>query len=170
VTPRPRIDEVLARPEVKNQVVAAKHHFAIAAGIDPVLEPSRHQAAAFPARDAIWRTVDAVRTQPGNTRLPERAVFNYILDRIFADLTAPIASEEQRRNIYLPVYLPPGRPPARRSRPRETLIEEIRARPDMPDYRVKDRAVSLGVWTSDLSDDAAAVQRRIKRLREAAAT
>jgi hypothetical protein len=150
-------------------MVAAKHHFAIAAGMDSVREPARHQAAAFPARDAILRMVDAVRTQPGNTRLPKRAVFNYILDRIFADLTAPIATEGQRRNIYLPVYLPAGRPPARRSRPRAVLIEEIRARPDMPDYRVKDRAVSLGVWTSDLSDDAAAVQRRIKRLREAAA-
>jgi hypothetical protein len=147
----------------------AKHLFAIATGIDHVGEPALHQDAALLASMVVWRMVEVVRAEPGNKKLPERAVFNYILDRMFADLTAPIATEEQRRHIYQPVHLTPGRPTTRRSRPREALIKEIRVRPQMPDYLVKDRAVRLGVWTGNLSDDPAAVRRRIKRLREDAA-
>jgi hypothetical protein len=150
-------------------MATAKHHFAIAAGIDPAHAAAKHRAAARPASGAVWRMVHAVRAQPGNANLPERAVYHYILNRMFADLTAPIASEEARRQVYLSVYLPPGRPPSRRSPPRDALIEEIRARPEMADYLIKDRAVRLGVWTVKLSDDPAAVRRRIKRLREDAA-
>jgi hypothetical protein len=150
-------------------MATAKHLFAVAEGIDHVREPALQQDAALLASMVVWRMVEAVRAEPGNKKLPERAVFNYILDHVFADLTAPIASEEQRRHIYLPVHLPPGRPPTRRSRAREALIEEIHARPHMADYLIKDRALSLGVWSGNLSDDAAAVRRRIKRLREDAA-
>jgi hypothetical protein len=147
----------------------AKHHFAVAAGIDHWADPVRHQAAALPAAIAVWRMVEAVRAEPANANLPERSVFNYIVDLIYADLTASLATEEERRQVYLPVHLPPGRPPTRRSRARQDLIDEIRARPDMPDYRIKDRALMLGLWTAGQANDDRNVQRRIRRLREDAA-
>jgi len=64
---------------------------------------------------------------------------------------------------------PAGRPPTRRPRARQRLIEELKARPDMPDYLIADRGLQLGVWTSDQAQDPANRQRRIKRIREDAA-
>lgn len=113
--------------------------------------------------------VRAVGAEPANANLPERSVFNYIVDRMFADLTGPIATEDERRQAYLPVHLQAGRPPTRRSHGRQTLIDEIRGRPDMPDYLIKDRALILGVWTPDQANDDRNVQRRIRRLRKDAA-
>jgi hypothetical protein len=165
----PRIDAILERPEVRELAGIARHHFAVAAGIDHWSDPVRHQAAALPASIAVWRIVEAVRTAPVNSKLPERPIYNYIVDLLFADLTGPIATEEERRQVYLPVVLPPGRPPTSRSPERQALIEQIRARPDIPDYVIKDRAVRLGVWRFDHADDAVNVRRRIRRLRKDAA-
>lgn len=148
---------------------AAKQQFAVAAGIDHVLEVARHQAAAFPARETIWEIVRAVRASPANAALSERAIYNYVLNRIYSDLTGPIATEDERRHVYQPVNLPSGRPPTRRTKTRETLINELRARPDMPEWRVKDRAGALDVWKETVSDEPDAVRRRVKRLREDAA-
>lgn len=150
-------------------MASAKHHFALAVGIDHASEPARHQAAALPASVAVWRMVDAVRAEPTNAGLPERAVYSYIIDRMFAGLTAPIATEEERRHVYLPVHLPSGRPPTRRSRDRQALIDEIRARPEMPDYLIAGRAVRLGLWDVAQADDAPNVKRRIRNLRKDAA-
>ena len=147
----------------------AKHHFAMAAGIDAFADPVGNQAAALPGSIALLRIVEAVRAAPGNAALPERAVYNYVLNLAYADLTAQIATEADRRQVYLPVYLQAGRPPMRRSKARQALIDEIRMRPEMHDYRIKDRAVSLGVWTADQAGDAPNVQRRINRLRRDAA-
>lgn len=169
IKPRPRIDEILERPYVQHLISVAKHQFAVAAGIDHVVEVARHQAAALPARDTIWEIVRAVRANPANATLPERAIYNYVLNRIYADLTGPIATEDERRHVYQPVNLPPGRPPTRRSGARETLINELRTRPDMPEWRVKDRAGTLDVWNETVSDEPDAVRRRVKRLREDAA-
>lgn len=165
----PRIDVILERPEVRDLVDVAKRHFALAAAIDHWADPVGHQEAALPASVAVWRIVEAVRADPANSRLPERPIYNYVVDRLFADLTGPIATEAERRQVYLPVVLSAGRPPTSRSRPRQQLIDEIRARPDMPDYRIKDRALSLGVWKFDHADDPANVRRRIRRLRDDAA-
>jgi hypothetical protein len=161
----PRIEAILERPEVQELEAVAKHHFALAAGIDHWADPTGHQAAAIPASIAVWRIVEAVRAGPANSKLPERPIYNYIVDRLYADLTSSIATETERRQVYLPVVLSPGRPPTSRSTKRQQLIDEIRARPDMADYRIKDRAVSLGVWTFDQADDRANVRRRIRRLR-----
>jgi hypothetical protein len=169
LTPRPRIDEVLQSPEVRDLMETAKLHYAVAAGIDPVARPVEHQAAAFPASVAMWQMVDAVRSEPRNRILPERAVYNYILNLVYAQLTAPLATEEDRRYIYQPVSLPRGRPPTQRPRLRQALIDEIRARPEMADYRIKDRALSLGLWSRDQANDPANVRRRIARLRRDAA-
>jgi hypothetical protein len=162
---RPRIDAILERSDVRAFLDEAKLHFALAAGIDHAAEPERHRRAAEPAAAALWRVVAIVRSDPGNAKLPSDAVYHHVLNRAYAELTAPVATEEQRRQHYLSVYLPAGRPPTRRSRARQRLLDEIRARPDMPDYLIKDRAARLGVWAVDQADDLASVSRRIRRLR-----
>jgi hypothetical protein len=165
----PRIDVILELPEIRELFAVAKDQFALAAAIDHWSDPVRHQEAALPASVAIWRIVEAVRAAPANSKLPERAIYNYILNLLFADLTGPVATEGERRQVYQPVSLLPGRPPLSRSSGRQELIEEIRARPDMADYLVQDRAANLGVWPFDPADDPTNVKRRIRRLRRDAA-
>ena len=166
IRPRPRIDQVLSRPEVQALFEIAKHHFAVASGIDGDADPVSHRAAAKPAADAIKEIVAVVRSEPANASLPPPAIKHYVINRAYAELTAPIASEDQRRQHYLAVYLPPGRPPTRRPRQRALLLDELRRRPDMSDTLLKDRAITLRVWTPDQADDPRSVSRRLRRLRE----
>jgi hypothetical protein len=163
---RPRIDRVLDRSDTRALLEEARLHFAVASAIDPVHEPVRHQRAALPAATTLWRVVDLVTLEPENAKLSRDSVYHYVINRTYAELTAPVATESQRRHHYLSVYLSPGRPPARTNLARQALVEEIRARPEMPDYLVEDRARALGVWTRDQADDPANVKRRIRRLRQ----
>jgi hypothetical protein len=163
---RPRIDVVLARSDTRALLEEARHHFAVASGIDHVQEPQRHQRASLPVAAALWRVVDLVTREPENANLPRDSVYHYVVNRAYAELTAPIATESQRRHHYLSVHLPAGRPPARTNLARQELVDEIRARPEMPDYLVADRATLLGVWKLGQANDPANVKRRIRRLRQ----
>jgi hypothetical protein len=163
---RPRIDVVLARSDTRALLEEARYHFAVASGIDHAQEPERHQGASLPAAVALWRVVDLVTREPENANLPRDSVYHYVVNRAYAELTAPFATESQRRHHYLSVHLPAGRPPTRTNLARQTLVNEIRARPEMPNYKVMDRAIQLGVWMPDQADDPANVKRRIRRLRQ----
>jgi hypothetical protein len=166
IRPRPRIDQVLSRPEVQALFETVKHHFAVAIGFDIDADPVRHRAAAQPAVAAVNEIVTIVQSDPANARLPASAIGHYIINRAYAELTAPIASEDQRRQHYLAVFLPPGRPPTRRPRQRALLLDELRRRPGMSDTLLKDRAISLGVWTFDQANDPRNIARRLRRLRD----
>jgi len=166
VKARPRIDVVLARPDARALLEEARYHFAVASGIDHVEELERHWSASLPAGAALWRVVDLVTREPENANLPRDSVYHYVVNRAYAELTAPIATESQRRQHYLSVYLPAGRSATRSNLARQALVGEIRARPEMPDYMVADRAIQLGVWMPGQADDPANVKRRIRRLRQ----
>ena len=115
------------------------------------------------------RIVAAVRAAPVNATLPEGAIYRYVANVAHQELLGEQAKDDDIILMELGVSLPAGRPPMRRPRARQRLIEELKARPDMPDYLIADRGLQLGVWTSDQAQDPANRQRRIKRIREDAA-
>jgi hypothetical protein len=146
-----------------------KHLFAVASGLHGVASGEEHEAAAAEARVAAFRIVDAIRAEPGNATLPTRPIFHYVVNIAFFDLTGPISTVEQRKQVELTVYFPAGRPPARLSKGRQMVVDELRRRPDMHDWEVADRALKHGAWTSDQANDARSRARRITRLRRDAA-
>lgn len=167
---RPRIDVVLERPPVRADLDEFKHLYCVTLDRDLAGDRDGHEAAALEARTAAMRVVDAVLAEPGNATLPRRPIYQYVLNVAFNELAGPIATEHQLKEVELAVVLPAGRPPTRRPRARQRLLEELRARPTMLDWRLEARARELGVWTADQADDTASRRRRIKRLRADAAT
>jgi hypothetical protein len=107
-----------------------------------------------------------VRAEPSNATLPEEAIYRYIANVAHEELLGKRAKDDDINLMELVVRLPAGRPPTRRPRQRKKLIAEVRARPDMPDWRILDRGHELGVWTTDQADDPLNKRRRIKRIRD----
>jgi hypothetical protein len=166
---RSRIDAVLGLPTVRAELEEFKRLFGLAADHVDAGDAEAHLAAAFQAKAVALRIVAAVRAEPGNATLPDRAIYRYVANVAHQELLGEQAKDDDIILMELGVSLPAGRPPMRRPRARQRLIEELKARPDMPDYRIADRGLQLGVWTSDQAQDPANRQRRIKRIREDAA-
>ncbi len=167
---RPRIDVVLERQPVRAVLEEFKHLYCVTLDRDFAGDRDGHEVAALEARGAAMRIVDAVLAEPGNATLPRRPIYHYIINVAFYELAGPIATRQQLKEVELTVLLRAGRPPTRRPRARQRLIEELTARPTMLDWRLEARARELGVWTADQADDTASRRRRIKRLRGDAAT
>ncbi len=166
---RPRIDTVLERPEISAELEEFKRLFGLAAHRYGVGDAEGHCLAALKGREVALRIVTAVRAEPGNATLPAQAIYRYVANVAHHDLLGERAKADDMILSELGVKFPPGRPPTRRPRARQQLLEELAARPEMPDWRVADRARVLGVWASDWPDDATNRQRRIRRLRAEAA-
>ncbi len=140
--------------------------FAEAASLLEAGDRDGHLEAAYSARSILLEMVKAVRSEPGNESLPFRPVYHYIVNIAFDELTQPISTVEDRRQVELTVYLPPGRPPGRRSHARQCVIDDIRQSPGLADSQIVDRAIRYGAWRYGVSDDPGDRQRRIKRLRD----
>lgn len=166
---RPRIDIVLRTPVAMELNERLKRAFAEASGHDPIGDRERHLAAAYEARSTILEMIALVRAEPGNEHLPMRPLYHYIINRAFHELTEPLATEEERQQVELTVYLPPGRPPGRKSYARQRVIDDLRAHPGLADSQVADRAIKYGAWEYGHSDAPADRRRRINRLRRDAA-
>lgn len=164
-----RIDAVLALHTVRAELEEFERLFGLAADRQGTGDDEGHLAAASQAREVALRIAAAVRAAPGNATLPEEAVYRYVANVAHQELLGERAKEDDIKLMELGVRLPAGRPPTRRPRARQRLIEEVKARPDMPDYRIVDLGLQLGVWTSDQAQDPANRRKRIKRLREDAA-
>jgi hypothetical protein len=160
-----RIDAALRDPRALELMALVKHLFAVATGVDHVNDRDAHWRASEAAGRVGWQIVDFIQAWPGMASLRRQPLYHYVLNRAFEELTEPIASNEDRREVELAVYFRAGRPPGARPKARQLLIDEIRDRPDMPDWRIADRAALLGVWAPDQADDRANVKRRIRRLR-----
>lgn len=164
-----RIDAVLALHEVRAELEEFKRLCGLAADRRGAGDDEGHLAALFEARTVALRIVAAVRAAPGNATLPEEAIYRYVANVAHQELLGELARKDDIKLMELGVRLPAGRPPTRRPRVRQRLIEELKARPDMPDYRIEDRGLELGVWTSDQAHDPANTRKRIRRIREDAA-
>jgi hypothetical protein len=166
---RPRIDEVLARPDMRAELEELKRLFGLAAHHHQHRDAEAQMAALLEGRDVALRIVAGVRALPVNATLPPEAVYRYIANVAHQELLGEQARADDVNLLELRVRFPAGRPPTSRSKAREQLIAEVRARPDMPDYLIADRGRSLGVWTLDQADDPTSRRRRIARIRAAGA-
>jgi hypothetical protein len=165
----PRIDRVLAQPQVRAGFEEFRHHFAVAAGRHDSGDKRGHLAALAEGRAVAWRIVDAIVAEPENGNLPREEVFRYLKNVAMQEMVGPMAKEDRIILSELDVRLPPGRPPTHRPKARQQLIDELRKRPEMPDWRVEERARALEVWRHDQADDRANRNKRIRRLRRDAA-
>ena len=169
VKARPRVDAVLARTAVRAELEELKRLMGLAAHHHNAADTDGHLAASFEARAVALRIVDAVRAEPGNANLPGEELYRYVANLAQHELLGAQAKADRVRLFELEVRLPAGRPPRRRPRARQQLIDEIRARPDMPDWLIEDRGHSLGVWGLNQSDEPSERKRRIRRIRRDAA-
>lgn len=170
---RREVDAVLARPDVRAELEELKRLFGQAADRHAAGDRDGHERAAFEASAAIWRIVEFVRgdLEPGPASRIETAVYAYIGNIAHHELLDGLGQPGGLKITLaeLSAPWPPGRPPGRRPTARQKLIDEVRAHPDMLDWRIEDRGRTLGVWTSDQAQDRASKRRRIKRIREDAA-
>ena len=164
-----RIDAVLALRDVRAELEEFKRLFGLAAERLNAGDHEGHLRTALDARVVALRIATAVRAEPANATLPEEPVYRYLTNVAQQELLEERAKNDDIKLMELGVRFPAGRPPMRRSRARQELIEELKARPDMPDYLIEDRGLQLGAWTSDQANDRASRRRRIKRVREDAA-
>jgi hypothetical protein len=163
---RARFDEILDRPEVRAELERFKHLFCVAMDLDYGEDPAAYEHAAYDARAVAFRIVDRIRSDTRNSMLPGRPLYHYVINRAFAEMVAPIASEDDVKQVELPVHLPPGRPPGTREPKRERVVEALRNQPDLHNYQVADRARRWGAWKPHHEDNPANQRRRIKRLRK----
>jgi hypothetical protein len=167
---RPEVDAVLARPEVRVEFEELKRLIGKAADLYGVGDREGHERAALEASAAIWRIVEWVQGSfgPGPASPIESALYAYVGNvaqhELLDGLGPPGGMKVTLAEMSAP--WPPGRPSGRRPKARQQLIDEVRAHPDMPDWRIEDRGRTLGVWTSDQAQDRASKRRRIKRIRE----
>lgn len=164
-----RIDAILTRPAVRSDLEELKRLVGLAAERSRDADQPGHVAAALDARDVALRIVGVVCSETGNSTLPREQVYRYVANVAHQELLGPQAKAEDLVLFELGVRLPAGRPPTSRPRARQTLIDEIRSRPELPDWRIEARARELEVWAPDQADDPANVRRRIRRLRSDAA-
>lgn len=164
-----RIDDVLVRPDMRAELEELKRLFGLAAHHHQNRDAEAQMAALLEGREVALRIVAGVRALPANATLPPEAVYRYIANVAHEELLGEQARVDDVNLFELRVRFPAGRPPTSRSNARERLIAEVRARPDMPDFLIRDRGHTLGVWAADQADDAANRRRRIARIRAAAA-
>jgi hypothetical protein len=165
----PRIDAVLHDPAHRAAYEEFKRLVGLAADRYGANDLDGHMVAAMSAYEVGQGLVEAVRAVPRNAGLPPREVYRYVANAAHDDMLGPMAKADDVKLFELGVKLPPGRPPTARPRARQLLIDEMKRRPDKPDWRIADLARELGVWTHDQADDARSKRRRIRRLRSDAA-
>ena len=170
---RPEVDAVLARPEVRAELEEVKRLVGLAANRQDAGDREGHERAALQASVAIWRIVESVRgdLEPGSASPIERALYAYVGNVAHHELQDGLEQPGGMKVTLaeLSAPWPAGRPSGRRPKARQELIDEVRAHPDMPDWRIADRGRVLGVWTSDQADDQASRRKRIGRIRRDAA-
>lgn len=170
---RPEVDAVLARLEVRVELEELKRLIGMAAHLYDAGDREGHERAALEASVAIWRIVEFVRGDLGRGPASpiEGALYAYVGNvaqhELLDGLEQPGGMKVTLAEMSAP--WPRGRPSGRRPKARQHLIDEVRAHPEMPDWRIEDRGRTLGVWTSDQAQDRTSKRRRIKRIREDAA-
>lgn len=164
-----RIDVVLNRPETVIELEELKRLFGLGADRYEKGDIDGQLAAGVEANEVAIRIAAAVQAEPGNQGLPERSIVRYVLNVAHHELLGTMAERDEIILSDLVVRFPAGRPPARRSGPRQVLIDELKAQPTMTDAEVEQRASRLGLWTWDQAEDRASRRKRIARLRRDAA-
>src|SRR4051794_29702806 len=124
---RPRIDNVLAWPQMRADMDEFKGLFVQAVGCHQGGDSDGQMAALYAGREVVLRMVAGMRSVPTNTNLPPEQLYHYIGNVAQRELVGPRAKAHRVKLYELDVRLPAGRPPTSRPKAREKLIAEVRA-------------------------------------------